>query len=172
MMNWVVIPVFSSYPRLVRILQRFEYSYVALAIFVFLSSFLALVQVYLRQIWVVYVYLFYTVYFFLLFILLFVKNTQTQAVSLNPLSEWFYPTGFRESVLNFLCFVPFGFVYYRAKTWQMLFCAILTVLGIESIQYLFSVGVFSTLDILLNVLGMFVGYRLGLIGEKRCQRRT
>jgi glycopeptide antibiotics resistance protein len=176
----VIKPIFHEYPRLLGIFNRSSYSKDILFLFEFLSFAGAGLQIYFRKLNVYYIYLFYPVYILFLFILLFVKSTGQQGMVLNPLSDgyfnpfspgfWQKPIFFQEATLNMLMFIPFGAVYYRIKQHEMIVVSLLTITGIETIQNVFQVGVFSTGDIILNFVGCLIGYRVARLLHNRFEK--
>ena len=63
---------------------------------------------------------------------------------------------------NILPFVPVGLIapfLYRPLTWKyVLGVAILFAVAIEGVQVIFRTGIFDVDDILLNILGIVIGY--------------
>jgi glycopeptide antibiotics resistance protein len=63
---------------------------------------------------------------------------------------------------NIILFVPIGFLVplvYRKMTWQKsLALAVVASLAIEGIEVLLRVGIFDIDDVILNVLGVMMGY--------------
>jgi glycopeptide antibiotics resistance protein len=88
---------------------------------------------------------------------------------INPLHDDYFgsPLALKEAILNLAAFIPFGVLYYRTTQLQMAILTLLTITGIETIQYVFNVGVFSTGDIILNFIGCLIGYRIARILQKR-----
>lgn len=71
LINWIAYPVLNSYPHLASAMARFAYTKEFLIGFVTLSMWLFFVQLIYQKFTVIYTYLFYSVYLFLLFIVLF-----------------------------------------------------------------------------------------------------
>lgn len=161
LMKYLVFPTIYHYPRLTHIMARFQYSEQTLSLFIFLSLFLFFIQLAFRKFSVFYIYLFYPVYFALLFTVLFVKTTGKQELQLSLFQfvKTANPTSNIEALLNFAYFVPLGMLYgLRANLLQTVILAAATVLGIETIQYCFQIGVFDVDDIILNVAGCLLGF--------------
>jgi len=63
---------------------------------------------------------------------------------------------------NIVPFMPVGFLaplFYRRMTWQKsLILAIATGLAMETMEVVFRVGIFDVDDIILNALGVMMGY--------------
>ena len=74
---------------------------------------------------------------------------------------------------NIIPFIPLGFfapILYRALTWKHIFAIALAFsLAIEGTQVVLRTGIFDVDDILLNVLGIVLGY-CAFIGVKRIVR--
>ena len=63
--------------------------------------------------------------------------------------------------LNFIALIPFGFLFrFIADEKHLLIYTFALILGIEIFQFFSYFGVFDFADILLNVLGAFVGSRI------------
>lgn len=155
-------PVLLSYPRLAQTMARFAYTEVTLMIFCTLFLWLFAIQWEMRKLSVVYVYLSASVYCFLLFVVLFTKAPSYHAVQLNPLRFFLWSEqSIREAVLNIGYFLPLGMMYaVKATKREFLLIAGSTILGIETLQYLFYLGTFDTSDIVLNLCGCWGGYLL------------
>jgi glycopeptide antibiotics resistance protein len=73
--------------------------------------------------------------------------------------ETFY---FSEILLNYLLYVPFGFmlkaVFWRLKWWQCILICLFSSAAIEVSQLVFHIGLFEWDDMIGNTLGGFVGY--------------
>ena len=91
--------------------------------------------------------------------MLFTKADTAHAISLNPLDFLSWHPGVLEFLLNIVAFTPLG-VWYgtHAKPWEFVVVALVTILGIETIQYVFYLGIFAVSDILANFVGCTVGY--------------
>lgn len=163
---YLVLPTLFNYPRLERMTQRFEFTDEALWMFVFLSLWLFYWQWAQRKFWNVYLYLFYSCYFLLLFIMLFTKARAYHSFNLNPF-ELYLNTAQQvsELILNIGYFIPLGCLYgFRASKAEAVAIALTTILGIETIQYVFYLGTFDIWDIITNFIGCVIGYQLcGLI---------
>lgn len=118
------------------------------------------IQVLYRKISVIYLYLVYSVYLFLLFVVLFAKASHYRAFIADPFD--FFVRDRRvltEAALNMLFFIPLGGLYaVKARFWEFLVVSLLTIIGIETIQFVFYIGTFAISDIVLNWLGCFVGF--------------
>lgn len=70
---------------------------------------------------------------------------------------------------NIIAFVPMGFfinkIYYKKifnNIFNVIFFSFLIIFLIEIIQLIFNIGYFDVDDIILNLLGCFIGYLLSL----------
>ena len=165
----LAMPTFSHYERLESVIERFAYTSEVLLAFVFLSIFLLAVQLERRKMSMIYLYLFYEVYLLLLFVVLFAKAQSYHSFSLDPLDSVF-GTGYqwRESLLNIIYFIPLGALFsFKTRTLEFTAISLLTIVGIETIQYVFYVGTFALSDIILNFIGCVVGHFLWLLLQKR-----
>ena len=162
MVYYLVMPTLANYPRLYRVAQRFEYTDEALWLFIFLSLWLFYWQWEQRKMWNVYLYLFYSCYILLLFIMLFTKARLYHSFNLNPFVLYLNnKQQVIELILNTGYFIPLGFLYgFRASKIEAVVIALVTILGIETIQYVFYIGTFDIWDIITNFLGCMIGYFL------------
>ncbi|MDT2643609.1 VanZ family protein [Enterococcus dongliensis] len=162
MVYYLVLPTLENYPRLAGMVQRSEYTDGALWFFIFLSLWLFYWQWEQRKIWNSYLYLFYSCYLLLLFIMLFTKAPAYHSFNLNPMTLYLNnPQQMIELLLNVGYFIPLGCLYcMRAEKVEALVIALLTIIGIETIQYIFYLGTFDILDILTNLAGCIIGYQL------------
>lgn len=171
---YLVIPTLVNYPRLASMIQRFQYTDEALWVFIFLSLWL----VYWQWVWgrfsKIYLHLFYSVYLFLLFIVLFTKARTYHSFNFDVFR---LPLGTNQSnaefLLNIFYFVPLGFLYsFSMKRWEAWTVSLVTILGIETIQYVFYVGTFDVWDIITNFLGCVIGYEICVKIKPHFQKRT
>ena len=164
-------PTLLQYDRLAHMMNRFAYTKATLIIFVTLSSWLLYLQIHRRKWSMLYIYLFYSVYLFLLFVVLFTKATAYHQVSWNLFDfiSWDKKT-LIEAVLNVGYFIPLGVLYaVKANYVELVVIALLTIVGIETIQYVFYIGTFALSDILLNFIGCVIGYELLKFLQRKMQ---
>jgi glycopeptide antibiotics resistance protein len=158
--TWLIMPVLLRYRHLVQVIERFDYTEISLIILLALSLWLFIIQYWQQRFSTLYLYLVYTCYLFLLFTVLFIKSTDYQALSLNPFD--FLKMDRRileEAALNMIYFIPLGGLYgMNATPKQFVLIVLATLLGIETLQFIFYLGTFAISDILLNFLGCLVGY--------------
>lgn len=162
LVHFVALPVLEGYPRIAQTMARFAYTESVLILFLAAVSWLFYLQWSLGKMSIVYLYLFFSVYLFLLFVVLFTKAPRYHQLNLNPFDFiWGGSLSWIEAVLNVAYFLPLGLLYgMKAGFWEFVLVSLLTILGIETIQYVFYLGTFAVSDILLNFLGCFLGYRL------------
>lgn len=147
--------------RLERVLARFTFTELLLIGLMTLGLWLFYLQWLRRTLWPIYWYLAYSLYACLLFVMLFTKAETTHAVNMNPLDFLNWHPGVLEFLLNIVAFIPLGAWYgERARFWEFVVIALVTILGIETAQYVFYLGIFATSDILANFLGCLAGYEI------------
>lgn len=98
-------------------------------------------------------------YFIMLFVLLFGRYSSTTSINLNILGL-FSREAFMQNILNTIFFIPLGNIIYEKniiyKSFLLIpFCGIILI---ETIQLISKRGIFDICDIILNVLGLTIGY--------------
>lgn len=77
---------------------------------------------------------------------------------------------FKNIVGNIVAFVPLGFfmslLFFKKNIIKTLFAGVLVVLSIESIQFITKIGFFDVDDVLLNSIGILIGYIISLVFKK------
>ena len=69
------------------------------------------------------------------------------------------PRTIQEAVLNIIYFIPLGGLYcINTDFKQFVIVSLVTLLVIETIQFIFYLGTFAISDIILNFLGCLIGY--------------
>ncbi|MDT2758637.1 VanZ family protein [Enterococcus xiangfangensis] len=166
---YLVLPTLETYPRLAGMVQRSDYTDEALWLFIFFSLWLFYWQWEQKKIWNSYLYLFYSGYFLLLFIMLFTKAQTYHSFNLNPFELYLNnKQQVIELILNTCYFIPLGCLYgMRAKKAETVVIALTTILGIETLQYLFYLGTFDIWDIMTNFAGCMIGYYFFSLIKKR-----
>ncbi len=103
-------------------------------------------------------------YFVTMLLLLFGRRTSEGTINLNIL-DLFAPDSIMQNILNIMFFMPIGYIFYckKYKISSIVSFSICGVLVIETIQLLLKVGIFDVVDIILNLLGISIGY---LISKK------
>jgi glycopeptide antibiotics resistance protein len=166
--QYVAYPVLLDYPRFESVIRRFTYTKETLMLFLILSLWLFYLQLEFRRFSAIYLYLFYSVYLFLLFVVLFTKAEEYH--SFDPKLWGFLVRDKKillQAILNVLYFIPLGALFAVKANWiEFPIVSILIILGIETIQYVFYVGTFSLSDIMLNFIGCTIGY-LSYLGLKK-----
>ncbi|WP_208422482.1 VanZ family protein [Latilactobacillus fragifolii] len=170
----IVLPTLNNYPRLTRVMARFPATTLFLILFLTLTLWFGWLQWDRRQLSPIYGYLVYSVYLLLLFIVLFTKASIYHAVSLNPFDFiQKNPRILLEAVLNVVYFIPLGGLYHlKASFVEMNVIALLTILGIEILQFAFYLGTFALSDILLNWIGCLIGFGLWTLAQGHFSMRT
>ncbi|HJF20414.1 MAG TPA: VanZ family protein [Enterococcus columbae] len=159
LIDQLAYPVLMKYHHLATAMSRFSYTKLFLEIYAAMSLFFLYVQLLRKKFSPIYLYLFYSVYLFLLFIVLFGKARNYHSLSLVPWDFLVWNrTTLTEAFLNVIYFIPLGVLFsFATKWWEFLVISFLVILGIETIQYVFSIGTFAVSDILLNLLGCCLG---------------
>ena len=159
LIHWIAYPVLNSYPHLASAMARFAYTKEFLVGFVTLSMWLFFVQMIFQKFTVIYTYLFYSVYLFLLFIVLFAKARNYHSYSFELFD--FAVRNKRvllEATLNIIYFIPLGILFsFKSRFWEFCLISILFICGVETIQYVFYIGTFAVSDIMLNLIGCLSG---------------
>ncbi len=112
---------------------------------------------YLRYLNPKHLFFLYSVYFILLFYLLFLKNIGSHSYELNPLTYfngilfgyWFEP------VMNLLLFIPLSLLF--KMTWKRALLALMALFFVESLQYILHLGVFDVGDLMANAISLALG---------------
>ncbi len=166
--QYLVYPTLLQYERFENVMSRFEYTKETLIVFVVLSCWFLYLQIEFRHFSMVYLYLFYSVYLFLLFVVLFTKAPEYHTFNGDLFDFLVWDRGtLIEAFLNLAYFIPLGGLYGLRVNWrEFVLISLLTITGIETIQYVFYIGTFSVSDILLNFLGCLVGYSSCLLIRK------
>ena len=156
----LIMPVLTRYPNLLKVIDHFDHTALTLILLLTLIVWLFGIQYHLKRFSVIYLYLAFSVYALLLFMVLFTKTSDFQAISLNPFDFIKADTRtIQEAVLNILYFIPLGGLYgINTDFKQFVIVSLVTLLGIETIQFIFYLGTFAISDILLNFLGCLIGY--------------
>lgn len=156
----IAYPTLLQYERFEHVMARFAYTRETLISFVTLSLWLLYIQIDLKRFSMIYVYLFYSVYLFLLFVVLFTKAPHYHTFNWELFDFVVRDKKvLMEAMLNVLYFVPLGGLYgFKANAVEFVVISLLTIVGIETIQYAFYIGTFALSDILLNFIGCTIGY--------------
>lgn len=152
LVDFAMVPVLTAYPRLSQMMDCFAYTQEVLVAFIGLGLFLLILQLALGRLSTIYLYLVYSVYFFFLFVVLFTKAPRYHALNLAPFDflQW-GQRGIMEAGLNLVYFIPLGCLYgFKANKWEFCIVSLTTILGVETMQYVFYIGTFAVSDIWLN----------------------
>uniref|UniRef100_UPI00403F2D22 VanZ family protein n=1 Tax=Candidatus Enterococcus willemsii TaxID=1857215 RepID=UPI00403F2D22 len=164
LIQYIAYPTLSQYDRFIHMMDRFVYTKETLMVFVLMSCWLFYLQIEFKRFSAIYLYLFYSVYLFLLFVVLFTKAPQYHTFSWEIFDFVVKDKKtILEAMLNVVYFIPLGGLYgLKTKWWEFILVALLTIIGIETIQYVFYIGTFALSDILLNFIGCIIGYLICL----------
>jgi glycopeptide antibiotics resistance protein len=89
-----------------------------------------------------------------------VLDYQTRSLNLIPFAD-ISRHNVRETIYNFVVFIPFGLLLSvnlkRATFWRRLAIIFLFSLAVETIQFVFAIGVTDITDVITNTFGGFLG---------------
>lgn len=121
-------------------------------------------------------YIEFCLYLIALLIFLLLKSPGVQGVNLSFAGFWIdlqYSTF--EVVMNIILFIPLGILLAnKLKIVSTVLLSLIFIITIESIQYIFKLGVFDVIDIATNFSGILIGYlpvRIWLYFNKRKKSR-
>ena len=80
-------------------------------------------------------------------------------------------------IMNIAMYVPIGFALPGClqtvdKSWKVIVLVLICSVGIEAIQYIFSIGYAEVDDVINNLFGTLIGYALYMGFEKCCKKLT
>lgn len=110
--------------------------------------------------------IFFIAYFVLILMLsLFKYGTRVDAsINLNPLSivdDFNYMSTTIVVIANLLMYIPVGvgikLNFNKIKNYKLSIVFLIYILIVESIQYIFKLGIFDIDDIILNFIGFYIG---------------
>ena len=105
----------------------------------------------LRLLWVI--------YFLVMILLLFFRVYHDNNINLNILELFnFETTNLSQTILNLILFIPIGYWLKRLKINSALLMSFLLVTSIELLQFVSHRGIIDVVDILINIIGMMIGY--------------
>lgn len=105
----------------------------------------------LRLLWVI--------YFLVMILLLFFRVYHDNNINLNILELFnFETTNLSQTILNLILFIPIGYWLKRLKINSALLMSFLLVTSIELLQFVSHRGIFDVVDILINTIGIMIGY--------------
>ena len=105
----------------------------------------------LRLLWVI--------YFLVMILLLFFRVYHDNNINLNILELFnFETTNLSQTVLNLILFIPIGYWLKHLKISSVLLLSLLLITSIELLQFISHRGIFDVIDILINTIGIMIGY--------------
>lgn len=105
----------------------------------------------LRLLWII--------YFLVMFLLLFFRVYQDNNINLNLLKPFnFETTNLSQVTLNLILFIPIGYWLNWFKISSAILISLLLITSIEILQLLIHRGIFDVVDILINTIGIMIGY--------------
>ena len=118
---------------------------------------------------------------FIFVMTLFSRSAGDYTVTLRPF--WSYRTAcetenaelWLQIIMNIAMYIPIGFAlpgcFSRMnKLWKVLVLVLICSIGIETIQYIFSIGYAEVDDVIDNMFGTLIGYSLYVIFERCCRK--
>ena len=120
---------------------------------------------------------------FIFVMTLFSRSAGDYTVTLRPF--WSYRTAYEtenaelwlQIIMNIAMYVPIGFALPGClqtvdKLWKVIVLVLICSVGIEAIQYIFSIGYAEVDDVINNLFGTLIGYALYMGFEKCCKKLT
>ena len=105
----------------------------------------------LRLLWVI--------YFLVMILLLFFRVYHDNNINLNILELFnFATTNLSQTILNLILFIPIGYWLKHLKISSVLLLSLLLITSIELLQFVSHRGIFDVVDILINTIGIIIGY--------------
>ena len=105
----------------------------------------------LRLLWVI--------YFIVMILLLFFRVYHDNNINLNLLELFnFETTNLSQTILNLILFIPIGYWLKHLKISSVLLISLLLITSIELLQFVSHRGIFDVVDILINTIGIMIGY--------------
>ena len=98
-------------------------------------------------------------YFLVMILLLFFRVYHDNNINLNLLELFnFETTNLSQTILNLILFIPIGYWLKHLKISSVLLISLLLITSIELLQFVSHRGVFDVVDILINTIGIIIGY--------------
>ena len=118
---------------------------------------------------------------FIFVMTLFSRHVAEYEISLIPFLSYYkaYKVNNAELwlqiIMNIAMYIPIGFAlpgcFSRMnKLWKVLVLVLICSIGIETIQYIFSIGYAEVDDVIDNMFGTLIGYSLYVIFERCCRK--
>ena len=105
----------------------------------------------LRLLWVI--------YFLVMILLLFFRVYHDNNINLNILELFnFETTNLSQTILNLILFIPIGYWLKYLRISSVLLISLLLITSIELLQFVSHRGIFDVVDILINTIGIMIGY--------------
>ena len=105
----------------------------------------------LRLLWVI--------YFLVMILLLFFRVYHDNNINLNILELFnFKTTNLSQTILNLILFIPIGYWLKHLKISSVLLLSLVLITSIELLQFVSHRGIFDVVDILINTIGIMIGY--------------
>ena len=98
-------------------------------------------------------------YFLVMILLLFFRVYHDNNINLNILELFnFATTNLSQTILNLILFIPIGYWLKHLKISSVLLLSLLLITSIELLQFVSHRGIFDVVDILINTIGIMIGY--------------
>ena len=92
-------------------------------------------------------------------LLLFFRVYHDNNINLNLLELFnFETTNLSQTILNLILFIPIGYWLKHLKISSVLLISLLLITSIELLQFVSHRGIFDVVDILINTIGIMIGY--------------
>ena len=105
----------------------------------------------LRLLWVI--------YFLVMILLLFFRVYHDNNINPNILELFnFETTNLSQTILNLILFIPIGYWLKYLRISSVLLISLLLITSIELLQFVSHRGIFDVVDILINTIGIMIGY--------------
>ena len=92
-------------------------------------------------------------------LLLFFRVYHDNNINLNILELFnFETTNLSQTILNLILFIPIGYWLKHLKISSVLLLSLLLITSIELLQFVSHRGIFDVVDILIDILGIMIGY--------------
>lgn len=103
--------------------------------------------------------LLWILYWSIIVLLLFGRRQSESIVNFNIL-YLFEKDSLIQNIMNIILFMPIGYLFYskKLKKGKMFLISFSGVILIELIQMILRIGIFDVCDIILNILGISIGY--------------
>ena len=99
------------------------------------------------------------IYFLVMILLLFFRVYHDNNINLNLLELFnFETTNLSQTILNLILFIPIGYWLKHLKISSVLLLSLLLITSIELLQFVSHRGIFDVVDILINTIGIMIGY--------------